>query len=63
MSARKGRGQGFRMVEIGGNHFDAAGLESLGGGFGGIAREAADAPTGLVEEDIGYGCALVEVMS
>ena len=25
--------------------------------------EAADAPVGLVEKDIGYGCALMEAMS
>lgn len=63
VSAEEGCGKGVRMVKITANHFDAPRCERLGSGLKRIAGEAADAPIGLVDEDIGYRGALTELMS
>lgn len=50
--------EGERVVEVGGDHFDALGCEGFGARFGGVAVEAADSPAGLFGEGASYAAAV-----
>lgn len=52
--AGEGGFDGFDVVEVAGDHFDAFGGPFFGGWFGGVAGYAADFVDWVLEEDVGY---------